>query len=282
MTTLYVTDMDGTLLDNNSRVSLESADIISRLTDRGALITVATARTAATVEPLLAHTRIALPAIVMTGAAMWDRQSQRYTDVHFMSGSTATLVREVCRQHGIEAFEYTMVGDRMLHVYQPAVMSARARAFADERRHLRGKVFMPGDADRLSSDAPTVLFFAMGDNDRIRAVADRLSQVAECSAGVYSDSKDRTLSLLEVFGPGVSKAGAMRLLAERTGADRIVAFGDNINDLSMLSRADCAIAVANAMPEVRRMANRIIGSNANSSVARYIAYDFRQTALRPR
>ncbi|WP_304643331.1 HAD family hydrolase, partial [uncultured Muribaculum sp.] len=78
--TLYVTDMDGTLLDDNSRVSPESAEIITDLTQRGALITVATARTPATVNPLLAHTVTSLPAIVMTGATLWDRNTMRYID----------------------------------------------------------------------------------------------------------------------------------------------------------------------------------------------------------
>ena len=53
--TLYITDLDGTLLNDESRVSDESARIISRLSREGCMITVATARTAATVEPLLRH-----------------------------------------------------------------------------------------------------------------------------------------------------------------------------------------------------------------------------------
>ncbi|MDE5554439.1 MAG: HAD hydrolase family protein, partial [Muribaculaceae bacterium] len=65
--------MDGTLLGGDSMVSSETAAIISDLTRRGALITVATARTPATVVPLLADTLTTPPAIVMTGAAMWLR-----------------------------------------------------------------------------------------------------------------------------------------------------------------------------------------------------------------
>ena len=67
---LFVTDMDGTLLGADSRVSRRSARIITDLSRRGALITVATARTPGTVEPLLADTLTLPPAVVMTGAAM--------------------------------------------------------------------------------------------------------------------------------------------------------------------------------------------------------------------
>ena len=68
--------MDGTLLDNNSLVSPGTAAIISELSRHRVLITVATARTPATVDPLLANTYTRCPAIVMTGAAMWDRETR--------------------------------------------------------------------------------------------------------------------------------------------------------------------------------------------------------------
>ena len=74
---LFVSDMDGTLLGSDSRVSPVSADIISRLSRSGVPITVATARTPASVEVLLADTLISVPAIVMTGAALWDCASGR-------------------------------------------------------------------------------------------------------------------------------------------------------------------------------------------------------------
>lgn len=76
--------MDGTLLGSDSRVSEFSASTISELTRRGALITVATARTPATVVPLLASTGTTPPAIVMTGTAYWLRDEARFDKVCFV------------------------------------------------------------------------------------------------------------------------------------------------------------------------------------------------------
>ena len=72
MKTLYVSDLDGTLLGSDSRVSQRSAELITELSARGALITVATARTPATVVPLMAHAATGVDYIVMTGAAGWN------------------------------------------------------------------------------------------------------------------------------------------------------------------------------------------------------------------
>ena len=70
--------MDGTLLARDGKVNARSAEIISRLSRRGALVTVATARTPATVEELLADTYTDIPAIVMTGAAVGQKGETLY------------------------------------------------------------------------------------------------------------------------------------------------------------------------------------------------------------
>jgi len=59
-------------------------------------------------------------------------------------------------------------------------------------------------------------------------------------------------------------------LKEKLECDRLVVFGDSINDLPMFEAADEAISVSNARPEILRAANRIIDSNENDAVAKYI------------
>ena len=72
MKTLYITDLDGTLLDANSQVSAEAVEVLNPMLDDGLLFTVATARTPATVVPMLSRLHTRLPLIVLNGAATWD------------------------------------------------------------------------------------------------------------------------------------------------------------------------------------------------------------------
>ena len=102
--TLYVTDMDGTLLDLYSRVSPESASIIHRLSREGALITVATARTPATVVPLMRDCHTFVPYVTMTGAALWNPVDGKYGEVVLMPDDTAARVREVIESCGLHPF----------------------------------------------------------------------------------------------------------------------------------------------------------------------------------
>ena len=95
-----------------------------------------------------------------------------------------------------------------------------------------------------------------------------------CSVSAYPDIFDPSTALIEMFAPTVSKADAVSRLKKAVGADRLVVFGDNLNDLSMMKVADLAVAVDNARPEVKEQADILIGTNNNDSVALFIADDF--------
>lgn len=269
--TLYVTDMDGTLLGADSRVSDRSARIISELSRHGALITVATARTPATVEPLLAETYTALPAIVMTGASLWNRSERRYVSPCLIPPGVACDIEDMCRRHGVSPFVYMFGDDGILDVYYEGVMSAKERAFVEERMNLPLKRFIINERCCASRGHERVaLYFAMGERERIFSLADALRENVDCSVSSYVDIFGADTGILEVFAPQVSKAAAVRALARDTGAGRVVVFGDNLNDLPMMAVADVAVAVDNALPEVKAKADVVIGRNTDDAVACYI------------
>ena len=277
MPTLYVTDLDGTLLDSDITVSATTTDIFRRLTAAGALITVATARTPATVVPLLQGTPTSAPAIVMTGAALWHRSRGCYTDVAYMSSDDVDTALACCHDCGVYPFVYTLGSEPIsMQVYHAREhLSAAEQVFFDQRRDLVLKHFNLNQPLPAGDNGRTVLFFAMGDSAAISAAAERVSAATECYVSCYPDTYDPTVRLLEIFAPGVSKAAAVQRLRRSVGADRVVVFGDNLNDLDMMRHAaDVDVAVANARPEVLEAADVVIGPNTASSVARYIEQDF--------
>lgn len=274
--TLYVSDMDGTLLSSDSRVSAESARIISELSAEGALITVATARTPATVVPLLADTRIAAEAIVMTGAARWDFRRGCFAHTHRIAAESTRRIIEICASRGAHPFVYIEAPDgRTMDVYHAAAAMNRAEeSFYLERRHLKLKRFhlcKPVPADALER---TLLMFAMGPRENIEEIAELIRMSSDCNVSCYPDIFNENIGNLEIQAPGISKASAIRSLAAELGVERTVVFGDNLNDLPMFAIADEAVAVANAEPEVKAAATIIIGPNYTDAVARFIASDF--------
>lgn len=271
--TLYVSDMDGTLLNSEGRVSARTAGIISRLSYLGVPVTVATARTPATVRPLLADTHTIVDAVVMTGAATWNRADNRYTAVHYMPRADVARGLELCADCGVHPFVYVMGDDgRSLDVYHAApVLSKPEEGFYLERARL--KRFHLRSALPAGAMNRTVLFFALGERGAVELSAQSLRERSDCAVCCYPDIYSPGVGNLEVFAPGVSKAAAVRELKKRVGAKRLVVFGDNLNDLPMLAEADLAVAVGNALPAVKEAADLVIEPNYTDSVARFIEYD---------
>ena len=275
MKTLYVTDLDGTLLDADARISPATSRLISELTEAGALISVATARTPATVEPLLDGTLTGPDLVVMTGAALWNRTSRRYDDLRLLAENDVRTIVDTTERHGLHLFGYDVRPDGFIEVYHPAPsLTDVEERFVSLRRNLQLKHFNLGTPLPESDYASTALFFGMGTYEGIRTLATALQATTGCYVSYYKDIYLDDVWLIEIFAGGVSKAGGIERLRRRTGADRVVTFGDNLNDIPMLRAADLGVAVGNALPETKATAGIVIGPNTADSVARFIADDF--------
>lgn len=274
--TLYVSDLDGTLLDNTSRVSPGTEAMLNEAISAGALFTVATARTPATVQTLLNGIGMELPAIVMTGAGQWDLREQRFRSITTIPEADADRIAEAFAQVSLRPFTYCVSGDSFINVYHSETMSRRELSFYEERRHLALKRFhlgqQPARRDRVA------LFFATGPEKLVADVCGALQKVTECSVSWYKDVITPDTGLIDIYAPGVSKAKAVKELAAQVGATRIVVFGDNLNDLPMMRVATVSVAVDNAFPEVKETAHVTIGPNSAHSVARFILDDLNRNA----
>jgi len=273
--TLYISDLDGTLLNKNSCVSETSASVLNDIIGRGAMFSVATARTPATVCPLLRHIKSSVPAIVMTGAALWDRCGQKYIMPKFISHENAGIILKEFKAAGISPFVYCLPTDsNVMEVFHSAEMNGNEYGFYKARSNLALKRFNIGKEPDSELRQRILLIYGTAPADSIAALAGSLEKLGIGAVSAYPDIFNKDWSLIEVFANGVSKASAINSLRKLTSADRVVVFGDNLNDLPMFGVADTSVAVGNAFEAVRQQADIVIGSNDEDSVARFIAEDF--------
>ncbi len=271
-TTLYVSDLDGTLLNNGSMISDTTAAMLQQLTDDGALITVATARTPASVVPLMAGTGLTLPYIVMTGAATFSPESMTYGDMRLMQPGDVDMAVEIMERGGVNPFVYGVDPDdsSMLRVWHREEMTPIEQDFYTQRCDMPLKRFQ-FTGSYNSRSVP--LLFATAEASLLQPIASKLQQSNRYSVSLYPDIFNEGMMLMELFAPNVSKAAAIAAMAQRLKVERIVAFGDNLNDLPMLQMADLAVAVGNAHPLVKQAADIVIGPNYDDAVPRFIAHD---------
>ena len=79
---------------------------------------------------------------------------------------------------------------------------------------------------------------------------------------------------LEICPQNCTKARAVLKLKETFGFEKLVVFGDSVNDLSMFRSADESYAVANAIDELKEAATAVIGSNEEDAVADFLKAGF--------
>lgn len=276
MSTLYVSDLDGTLMQPDATISSRAVSLINAAVADGKLFTVATARTPATVAGILRDVDMRLPAVVMTGAAFWDPATGRYShECHFAPSAAAALV-DVYRATATPTFLFTLDRD-MIDIYHiGGELNGIQRRFVEERAHTPYKRFHLRDdgGDTLPPDfSKVILLYTMLPDARAFSTYGLISALPGVRAQYYHDIYGPETGILEAFADGATKARAVRALAASTGADRVVCFGDNINDLPMMAAADLAVAVGNALPEVREAADIVIGPNTADAVAEFIASD---------
>ncbi len=276
MKTLYVSDLDGTLMQPDARLSPRTVALLNGAVADGKLFTVATARTPATVAGILRDVDMRLPAVVMTGAALWNPRDGRYSrECHFDPRAAERLVY-IYRETGTPTFLFTLDGDKIDIYHIGGRLNEIQRQFVAEREESPYKRFhLAADgADTLPADlSHVILLYTMLPDAKAFATYGRTRDVPGIRAQYYHDIYGPEVGILEAFSDRATKALAVRALADSVGADRVVCFGDNINDLPMMAVADLAVAVENALPEVKEAADIVIGPNTADSVAEFIAAD---------
>jgi Cof subfamily protein (haloacid dehalogenase superfamily) len=256
--TLYVSDLDGTLLDRNSQLSEESISTLNRLINEcGVNFTIATARTPATVVGIMERIHSRLPFIVMNGAATWDNIGRRFISTSPFDNSTLEQVCNIFEAHGLNPMVYRRNGNS-IEVHHCGQFSPQEQEFVEERKRLSKKFHLNDTAYKIN-DNEALLIFAMNDYSRLKPIYNDVIKHVNCSSVCYHDIFDPSAGLMETYAPGVSKAVAIRRLADEIGAERLIVFGDNRNDIPMMKIADYAVAPENAIDEVKAIAHEVSG-----------------------
>ena len=268
MTTLYISDLDGTLLNKNAQLTSNTIEIIGGLIERGELFTIATARSLSSVE-ILKKLNIKLPCVQLNGVLMYDFQKKSYTGCTPIATSDAEKVISILRDFDRMSFVYKADEEYGIHVEFERLSNQVEQNFFDVRKDNDYKSF--GKVDRITvSESDKVIYFTMVDAyERLKPIYEEICKIPGVKPTLYSDNYS-DLYFLEVFSSAATKAAGMLKIKEIVGADRVVAFGDNLNDLEMLKAADVGIAVADAAEKVKKEADLVIGNSFEDGVAEYL------------
>ncbi|MCR5792731.1 MAG: HAD family hydrolase [Lachnospiraceae bacterium] len=267
--TLYITDLDGTLLNRQVEVTKTSACLLNECIKNGTGFTVATARTHATVEKILQDVNVNWPVILMNGALIYDLEKKEYVKIESIA---PTLVEKLCgwmHQYGIYGFLYTVENNRMCTYYEKLATESMQK-FYRERKEKYNKQFRQVRTLNEAADKNAVYISMNHQKEKLEPVFALIKQEPGLDATLYQDIYEENRWYLEVFSHKASKKNGASFLREYTGADTLIGFGDNLNDLSLFEACDITCAVENANATVKEQADYVIDSNEEDGVAKWI------------
>lgn len=277
--TLYVSDLDGTLLDRDGRLSERSRAGLTMLLQQGLLFTVASARHVSSIRSILGDLPLRLPVISGNGAYLGQIDSERHELVHAMEPALAQSLFALIRRHDLMPFfsTHSACGDQLFY---HSAQNIGQQNFIDERQRNADPRLRHAERPQDKLADPVVTFVIIAREGPLQVLQAEIE--ALCGDTVETHLADDLYApgwpWLTVHDQRASKDQAIKTLAERYGlAEReIVVFGDHVNDVSMLRAAHRGIAMENAIAAVKQVAHSVIGPHYEDSVLRFIETDWRR------
>lgn len=275
---LLVIDLDGTLLDPQGRVSQANREAVRQARDGGLEVIIATGR--ALVESLTALQAIGHEGLVIAagGALLNDAVSGRTIYSSVMPHELVVDVTKALLPHGhkvlllkdpdVTGYHYLAVG--------PGELDPASRWWFET---LPVSVRFVHEIAEDPHPGQTVRAGAVADESELAPIARRLEEeigercfLQHWAAVTEAQAVGTRTHVLEVFNPDVNKWTMIARLCRQRGieSDRVAVIGDGLNDVQMVRHAGLGVAMGNADPRVRAVADRITGDSTGGGVAQAI------------
>lgn len=264
---LVAMDLDGTSLDSSGRLRDSTKRAVAAARDRGVTVVVVTGRHHVLTRPLHAEFELDTPAICCNGTYVYDFAAERPVLGEPMAKDAARRMIALCRRHGVHVLLY--VRDAMtFEVSTPHLdgLQAWAETFPEPMRPRLVKVA----SFEATIDAAPLVWKVVVSSDDDDAVAAWHAEAATL-AGFNIESS--WTNRWDVMIAGASKGPRLLEWAAARGIapGEILAFGDNLNDVSMISSVGWGVAMGNAAEGLKQVADEVIGSNDEDDIAATMA-----------
>lgn len=256
---LLLTDLDGTMLDDNKQIGEKTKEAVAWFTAEGGKFSAATGRLHRFFRPLEQGVPLNCPAVVSNGGYLYDYTTGEHFRMHAVSRDAELVV------------------DSMLAAFPEACAEINSFATTYVRgwndisaRHISIMKLDPihiNCAAEAVEDWCKVLFTVPVSSAEAFAACAR-----EKFPGYYYTFS--TPEYFELMPPGVNKGSAALELCDHLGISRehLYCAGDHLNDLDMLKVAACGYVPENARPEALAIAGHVLPDNNHDTIAALIEH----------
>lgn len=272
---LYVTDLDGTLLNKNDRITPKSIEIINSLVEKGMAFTYATARSLVSASVVTQGLSTNIPVIAYNGAFIFQPATGEILSREHFSREEMTYASDLIRTYEISPLVYAFIDGVEKVSWNPARENDGVQRYLSLRRGDRR--LRPVENNAQLYEGEIFYFTCIGTKEELMPLYEVISKNKQYRCTIQQELY-RPEYFCEIMPAGATKANAIRKLKEIRGCDKVISFGDAINDLPMFEISDECYAVENAVEELKAAADGVIGSNENDGVAKWLLEHFASEA----
>lgn len=237
-------DLDDTLLRSDTTISARTLEALDRWRDAGNATVIATGRPTRSIAEVLPSDLHSVPWITYNGACIYLEDQCIYQNL--IQPAAINTIVDLVNEHLPDCAMGLEINDQL---YLNRTIS-------------RTSPYSIVDLVTVAHQpAAKILFF----HQEVSALQSILSALPSDTRAIISEK----YKLVQILSATADKTHALRFLLDRMGLEmaQLVAIGDDINDVDMIRDSGLGVAVANAIPAVKAVANRMTLSNDEDGVA---------------
>lgn len=267
MKTLYVTDLDGTLLNSKDYISNYSINIINNLVEQGMIFTYATARYLVSASVVAEGLSAKIPVIAYNGAFILNPSTGEIISSAFFTKEETDRIIDCMNRYQIYPLVYSYINGIEKVSWITTEENEGIRYYLTKRKG--DKRFRPLRNPVGLYDGQIFYFTCIGEQEKLLPLYDEFREDRNYTCTLQKELY-RPEYWCEIMPRQATKANAIKTLKGLWQCDRVVSFGDGINDIPMFQISDECYAVKNAVEELKNMATSVIGSNDSDGVAKWL------------
>jgi len=269
MRKLFITDLDGTLLNDQRRVSEYSNNVLTQFNNVG----IATGRNIFSVYKIIKEVEVNSHIILCNGACVYNKDLDSFEAVIPLKRKTYPVLKEIIQNSKTKPIVIGFTDNGPYFEYQHN-HNIQYDKFLNYAKAYPSALASKVNQYSFNQTIVEIIFYEK--KEEILRIKDEIEAklpnhyMFECRHSIMVD--DESYWFLAVFDKSVGKGNAIIDMAKRYDVDlsNVYVFGDGLNDIDMFELPVNKIAVKNAVSEILELAEVIIDENTQDSVVNYI------------
>lgn len=272
MKKLYLSDVDGTLTRGTPFPTEYTIETLRELIKEGLNFTIATGRSLASVVDFYTEMEGILPVVTLNGALVYDINKGKAINVFGINKNVLPSIFDIFKKENKECRTFVFNWEKQQVInFRPMPVSFPYSKKVNPSTGLQYEdVVIVDDVPSMAKYGDVMYIGYSGPKAVVTRIYEAVSKLEGVQCTFQSDPYNEDNFYIDIFSNQAGKSAGVKVVAEYMGAEEVITFGDNGNDICMLENADRSYAVSNASQAVKSSAKFVLEDAGQNCIADFI------------